>query len=116
MSEITEERLQEIEARAAEATPGPWGGVGSIMEWDWKANAYRPDSSKPTVLAWNGQDWWAMTEADKAFVAAAREDVPALIAEVRRLRGELEESRKSQGYSQPPHWEPHWDRGSMEEV
>ncbi len=29
---------------------------------------------------------------------------------------ELQDAKKSQGYSPKPHWESHWDLGSMEEV
>lgn len=64
---MTPEELSAIESRANAATPGPWRlGRGS------------------------GNDW-ATFEADYAFIAEARADVVALIAEVRRLQaGNLE--------------------------
>lgn len=35
---------------------------------------------------------------------------------VEKLRARVAELAKSQGYVPPPHWESHWDIGSMEEV
>lgn len=81
--------LDEIEARASEALPGPWqrNGVRSIV---------REDSI--VITGGDGQAYFfapiGRTGADHAaairdakFIAAARADVPALVAEVRRLRG-----------------------------
>lgn len=81
---MTPQELDAIEARANAATPMPWyveklpypelglttGGVfaadgAQIIETD--AGVYPP------------------SQEDAAFIAAARSDVPALVAEVRRL-------------------------------
>jgi hypothetical protein len=75
---LREEQLQEIEARAAAATPGPWrtrDQRGSNLE------------QVESVSGWHvGDDF---SPQDAAFIAAAREAVPALVAEVRLLRAQL---------------------------
>ncbi len=75
---MTDALLQAIENRAAAASSGPWGR----------------DGVRVVMLAWDGShgDLVCRTEedprgADGDFIAAAREDVPALLAEVERLRG-----------------------------
>ncbi|MEV6737917.1 hypothetical protein AB0N14_13680 [Streptomyces sp. NPDC051104] len=81
--------LDAIEARANAATPGPWmadgheiygSGCGVLDIEQWKAETLRiedPEGAK----------------ADAEFMAHARTDVPALAAEIRRLRAELAELR-----------------------
>ncbi|WP_393075156.1 hypothetical protein [Streptomyces sp. LN704] len=72
---LTEQQLAEIEARTNAATPGPW----TVSE-DY-SDVITPDGGQlasywnPTSETRNGE-----------FIAAARTDVPALLAEVRRLR------------------------------
>lgn len=78
---MTPERLAEIEAIANAATPGPW-----------------PHANKSGAVVVDGRIIFRMvyaSTADEDFVvsALAREDVPALIAEVRRLRGERDLAR-----------------------
>jgi hypothetical protein len=92
---LSDERLAEIEKRCAAATPGPW---------EWPAD----HCDRFTVVAWSdGPRWgtprdvtvqpegrtYAQAEADAAFVARARTDVPDLVAEVRRLRAVERELR-----------------------
>lgn len=82
---MDEETLREIEKRAKAATPGPWESHDT-EDGNWFVSM--PDDGKATKLhLWfgdmeivEGQD---LHNAD--FIARAREDVPALIAEVRRL-------------------------------
>jgi hypothetical protein len=59
---VTDDELDVIGARANAATPGPW----TWPDWD--------DCSEQEA------------DANNEFIAHAREDVPALVAEVRRLR------------------------------
>ncbi len=59
---MTDKELNDIEARANASTPGPW--------IDWGDIGLATDN----------------TQANCEFIAAARTDVPALIAEVKRLR------------------------------
>jgi hypothetical protein len=78
--------LDAIEARVAAATPGPWCTVGAEI---FQGVEYMPDASP-----WIGETCRAsggMGKADAVFAAHARTDVPALLAEVRRLRAELGE-------------------------
>lgn len=74
---MTDEQLAEIEARANAATPGPW--VQSQRD-TWMV--YRDGGGTPEVDVGGGYD----TKENANFIAHARSDVPALVAEVRRLR------------------------------
>ncbi|KUN03176.1 hypothetical protein AQI95_24790 [Streptomyces yokosukanensis] len=76
--------LDAIETRATTATPGPWCTVGAEV---FQGTEYTPD-----VSPWIGETCRAsggMGKADAEFIAHAREDVPRLVTEVRRLRAEL---------------------------
>lgn len=75
---MTEKELAEIEARATAATEGPWKSE-RVLEFKGK-EAW--DLEGPTFWTWDGN----MIEPDAVFIAAARTDVPVLVAEVRRLR------------------------------
>lgn len=83
---LTEERLAEIEERLRRATPGPWacmdrlggGGCFVFSEETFHVVALEEDDD-PTVAVPLGR-------ADAELIARAREDLPLLLAEVRRLR------------------------------
>jgi hypothetical protein len=101
---MTDEQLAEIEARCAAASPGPWDAIRTIS---------RPEDGAFLVYKLQGRGGWnrlmrvvtvtnpklpAVPPVDEAritrledavFCSHAREDVPALLAEVRRLRAEL---------------------------
>ncbi len=86
---MTDEQLAAIEARANAATKGPWwverekdhqAGEKGYRAWLIK---YRWDDV-PTWLA--ESSCHADSEANFDFLSRAREDIPALVAEVRRLR------------------------------
>lgn len=78
---LSDERIAEIRERCDKATPGPWSvdeesgdvWVPSI----WRSVAIIEDLDLPLVNP----------AADRAFIAAARQDVPDLLAEVERLCG-----------------------------
>jgi hypothetical protein len=78
---MTEEDLTAIEKRANAATREPWSVGGT----------YVPTASLSAVSVYGmGMEVAeCQMDTDGAFIAAARVDVPALIAEVRRLRAEL---------------------------
>lgn len=80
MSEpITDERLRQIEERTTKATAGPWAvDRGEAHEGDWFCH----------VDGWTdtGTEWLNLALDDATFIANARQDVPDLVAEVRRLR------------------------------
>lgn len=77
--------LDAIEARIKSTTPGPW--KKDLDQWysplvvhsDWKRSG---DNGYPVA------DF--LHDGNAAFVAHARTDVPALVAEVRRLQALLE--------------------------
>jgi hypothetical protein len=86
---LTEQQLDDIETRADAATPGPWelyDGYGPHFY------AYLRGSHLQGIGTLNFGDGEA-ADADRAFVLQAREDVPALLAEVRHLRNVLEQIR-----------------------
>jgi hypothetical protein len=85
VTNLTDQQLNDIEARAQAATPGPWE---------------RDDDYGPTFFANTSGEYLQgvgdfnfgvgeQAEADEEFVKHAREDVDVLVAEVRRLRAEL---------------------------
>jgi hypothetical protein len=84
---MTNEELTAIENRANAATREPW-----IVE-----RTYVPTASLSAVSEYGmGMEVAeCQIDADGAFIAAARVDVPALIAEVRRLRDERDALRKA---------------------
>ena len=88
---MTPERLAEIRARAEAATDGPWeaqdysadpGDEGSCI------TAGEPGTMRQRAVAYAIDYPWTTPEscaADATFIAAARTDVPELVAEVRVL-------------------------------
>ena len=92
MHALTESQLAEIEARVQVATPGPWKSM-----WEGR------DHESGDHFIMRGTDDGRHDDLylspsrieDQDFVAHSRQDVPALLAEVRRLRDLL----KSQGAS-----------------
>lgn len=93
---MTDEELAAIKARAAYAEQGPWiatrGRYGPIV-WMGAEGASAHFEGEVDFPVWNcddpqdgcmgEQESWM---ADAAFIAHAREDVPALIAELERWR------------------------------
>jgi hypothetical protein len=115
--------LDQIEARANAATPGPWGvyeyGGDSLIEiaadLEDTGCGYRarrtvcrfdeePLDNDPTHREWTAEEDWAQVQADAAFIAAmSPETVKAMAAEIRRLRDrvtELEEERRLEWLTQ----------------
>jgi hypothetical protein len=83
--QLTPERLDEIEARANAATRGPWhkwGGVANNQPDNWFVKL----ADQWTVALVSGSETGRL---DATFIAAARADVPALVAEVRKLQRAL---------------------------
>jgi hypothetical protein len=76
--ELTDTDLDEIESRLRAATPGPWQ---SFVEG-------RDHTSGSSFVATPTSDieLAGATVADQDFIAHAREDLPRLLNEVRRLR------------------------------
>ena len=81
---MTEAELIAIEARAELATPPPW-----VDEKGYRVRAPNSPFAEDGDVILETKHFVASSGNDCAFIAAARDDVPALIAEVRRLRGIL---------------------------
>jgi len=88
-------RLEEIKARVEKATPGPWRVVtDGEMPFDGQegALAYMGDDGGDGpavhVSCSNAVEARDVVD-DAAFVAAARQDIPDILAEVERLRSDL---------------------------
>ena len=77
---ISVELLDEIERRSAAATPGPWI---SYVEG-------RDHTAGDSFIKTGGDDIYlsGATVADQDFIAHARQDLPALIREIRALHKE----------------------------
>ncbi len=83
--------LEAVKARCEAAKPGPW-------KWETKYVAPDPDPGDgdrdlhgPSgPVAYYSQSAMWCEDADAEFIAAARSDVPALVAEVERLRTEVD--------------------------
>ena len=80
---ITDKRLTDIRARLAAATEGPWSVDGPAQCGPGDTLTVYPVEDGGT-LAYVQPSW-----DDAEFIAHAREDIPALLAEIDRLRGEL---------------------------
>jgi len=94
--------LSGIRARVDAAAEGPWqwnlervdqrwDDTGPTLETVARGPVYGDGSqgaAKVVVSGWGHHDAWGtnVEPADAAFIAHAREDVPALLAEVERLR------------------------------
>lgn len=80
---MTEQELQRLEALEQAATGAPWSEFCESGDW-WVSRKDEFDGPGDWVFNSN-TDFWNKQE-DVDFVVAARNALPALIAEVRRLR------------------------------
>ena len=84
---MTNEQLQAIKARCEAATPGPWvaGREADFMRpmQSFNVGLTRKAFDESPLNSW---DQW---EANAIFIEHARTDIPALLAEVERLRAEV---------------------------
>jgi len=80
---ITVLELSEMELRCGAATPGPWDSY--VVGRDIEAGSDCIATADGRFLEVIGG-----TPADQDFIARAREDVPKLVAEIQRLRAEIE--------------------------
>ncbi|TPL06046.1 hypothetical protein FJ938_13630 [Mesorhizobium sp. B2-4-14] len=79
---MEEQELKEIAERCLRATSGPWKSWIEGRDHTSGSNIIRTGSDADIELL-------GATNADQGFIAAARQDIPALLAEVARLRSEL---------------------------
>ncbi|HEY9409311.1 MAG TPA: hypothetical protein VIQ30_22740 [Pseudonocardia sp.] len=93
--------LDAIRARAEGATDGPWVVGGTAPSGGvYFGTTHDPDDwDEPGVLLGTAL---AIDGTDAEFIVHAREDVPALLAEVERLRGMLSTARGMANAYQAP--------------
>ncbi|MDX8528687.1 hypothetical protein RFM68_29870 [Mesorhizobium sp. MSK_1335] len=87
---ISELELQEMEARVEAAQPGPWKSWVEGRDFLSGSNIIQTGDG---VERGEDIDLSGAIVADQDFIAAARQDVPRLIAEVRRLRAVLNQTK-----------------------
>ncbi|APY88205.1 hypothetical protein DCW30_05700 [Streptomyces alfalfae] len=110
---LTEQQLTDIETRANAATKGPWGFYDGDTYADVAADLQMTSrasySYRQKIAQLEDENYWddpdheeydeqrapEQMAANAAFIAHAREDVPTLVVEVRRLRDELAEEKAS---------------------
>lgn len=83
---MTNDELQAIKARAEAATPGPWTTGAGKINGETRELVIAPNDDVIVAIAYGGfGNPVDRTTEDRTFIAHARTDVPALIAEVERL-------------------------------
>jgi len=100
------EQLNAIKERAEKATPGPWFfDVGRKERLDCRPAVIEHFDYDHGESFIHG-DIADITDAE--FIANAREDVPALVAEVERLKDENSSFKRSLEYIAPRKNNPDW--------
>lgn len=84
--------LDEIRARAAAATVGPWIGGNGYVHTVPEFDLHRFDIMPETVAR-------GMEDVDAEFIAHAREDIPRLLAAVDAVRSLIEDAETNRGGS-----------------
>jgi hypothetical protein len=90
---ISDDELEEIERRAAAASPAPWESfVFPNPNDDDFIRIGGVDDSQPDMYVQHylGAGVVQVPGADLDFIAHARQDIPRLVAEVRRLKANTE--------------------------
>ena len=87
---LSELELQEMETRAAAAQSGPWKSWIEGRDFLGGSNFIQTGEG---VERGEDIETSGATTADQDFMAAARQDIPRLIAEVRRLRALLDRAK-----------------------
>jgi len=90
-SDITDEELERIEQLCRAATPAPWKSFIEGRD-HWGGSDFIQASERDIELS-------GASHADQDFIASARQDVPRLVAEVRRLRDALAAMKKDEARS-----------------
>ncbi|MBF4578941.1 hypothetical protein [Frigoribacterium sp. VKM Ac-2530] len=83
--------LNAIIARACHATPGPWGHVADTTTHGQEVHRIGSETTNSDVASVDRRSG-EVTDAD--FIAHAREDIPALVSEVRHLTEERDTYRR----------------------
>jgi hypothetical protein len=76
--------LEPIKARAGKATEGPWRWLGRLV--------LAGERGVTVVSGWKPlEGWFDNCHPNLEFIANSRTDIPALVAEVERLRAVMDE-------------------------
>jgi hypothetical protein len=89
---LTPEQLDDIERRCVAASPSPWESFVEGRDHTSGSDFIRvggDGSDEPDMYLLRGEG--GASAQDQDFVAHARQDVPRLLAEVRRLRALLDQ-------------------------
>jgi hypothetical protein len=78
---MTEQEIQEIESRCNAASPGPWSSYVEGRDHESGSNLIMTNGKSGFDIELTGA-----TVADQDFIAHARQDIPNLLAEIRRLK------------------------------
>ena len=79
---LTRKQIDAIAARAEKATPGPW----QFNEWGGVTMADGRPLARIDSNFRGDHEWVDIDDSNAAFIAAARQDVPALCATIAELR------------------------------
>lgn len=90
---MTPSDLDAIRAREREATAGKWTARKVDLNAPWFVEAGYTEDDDGRLVAEVFGNFEHEREADATFLASARTDIPALLAEVDRLRAALEAAR-----------------------
>ena len=87
---LTDADLRAIRERADKATPGPWVRNAAVMANGGLLVYISQAGHHQENVAWVSTVNSDRPGEDAAFIAHARDDIPALLTEVSRLRAEIE--------------------------
>lgn len=90
---MTPERLAELAALEQAATPGNWriGYGGPADNWEWAGAVLTTLDGRPLTLMQGNIHLKRESEANAAFIAAARIAIPELIADRKEMLAEVQE-------------------------
>lgn len=83
---MNQEQLNAIKERVAKATPGPWESEETV---EGHIDIFNPNEDYAVCQTGN-ETYDCLNDGDTEFIKHAITDVPALVAEVERLRQALE--------------------------
>ena len=91
---MNEQRLQEIKQRAEKATSGPWKVYQDAISTSIGTEFIHPQLNGPMPVITDAYHVGGainiyIDDADAEFIAHARQDVPALVAEIERLQNTI---------------------------
>ncbi|MFD6268778.1 hypothetical protein [Nocardia asteroides] len=83
---LSDDHLDVIEARCAAASPGPWTAFVEARDDDSGDDFIRVGDDGNESDMYVSRELLPAAAADLDFIASAPQDIPTLVAEIRRLR------------------------------